>query len=524
MVAAMNGHAHSKLTWLWIVVGIVSLGACAGQGGGPNDNAPEAGSSGSPSGARTGAGASTDAGLASAIDSSGGDGGAPMATGALLWGEALWNGADVVGQSVTFGSSGNMLVSGYYGGWKFPIPLPLDVSTATPASFLGEYDGRGTAVTALSAYPGSLAGDPWLGVAPGSIDSDYLVFHYGTVHDLRYLARGQVTGKALSGGGPGFGVAVLKRDADGSIPSSVDLTSSNIRAIAGSPGGDVVVAGDFSGTLALDGTTLDSKGSVDILVARLDASLGIESAKSYGGSGDEFPEAIAVDASGRVVLAGTTSSDKLDLGCGASAPNGSKASVSFVVMYEPSGICKWNSFAHGARVTALAMDPQGGAVVAGVFESLADFGNGQKLTVPSGDRAGYVQSIDENGKTRWIAQFGTNGKAVASSIAMDPWQNVVVGGQFAGTMDIGNETYGSVSGDAFAAKLAPSGTPLWNLRFGDATGNAISGVAVDSKGNIGVVGTVVGQATIRYGAGATGVTQVGRAGGGEQALVMELAP
>jgi hypothetical protein len=313
----------------------------------------------------------------------------------------------------------------------------------------------------------------------------------------------------------------MKRESGGQVTALRTFQSGYGVVMARDPRGGVVVAGDFDGQVAFtNGKPLEAKG-LDIFVVEFDASLNVQRATSYGGDGDESITAVSLDSSGNMALAGVTSSDWLNLGCGHEVVPGGM-SRAFVASYDSARACQWTRFAHAGTwgafdARALGVDSAGGVVVGGNVAHDTDFGDGLNVTVPNDVRQiGYVLSLDKNGRPRWLKEYGSTKTMVVSSLAVDPWSNVVVGGRFGGVADFGNRTYGSANMDGFVLKLAPSGTRLWDVRFGDADGDAIMGVTVDESGNVAAVGTVVGATSI-------GTTPIGK-GRSKQALVMKLSP
>jgi hypothetical protein len=89
-----------------------------------------------------------------------------------------------------------------------------------------------------------------------------------------------------------------------------------------------------------------------------------------------------------------------------------------------------------------------------------------------------------------------------SGMAVDSAGNVYLAGFYTTTMDFGAagqlpHTPGGTS-DAFLAKIAPNGAPLWAKSFGGSSGTqaAANAVAVDAQGNVTIVGSVAGSVTI----------------------------
>ncbi len=75
-------------------------------------------------------------------------------------------------------------------------------------------------------------------------------------------------------------------------------------------------------------------------------------------------------------------------------------------------------------------------------------------------------------------------------VAADPTGNLVAAGTFISGQDIGGVSISSSGGnDLFLAKFTPAGAPLWVVRRGGTGNDQLEEVAVDSKGNVIVVGT-----------------------------------
>lgn len=92
----------------------------------------------------------------------------------------------------------------------------------------------------------------------------------------------------------------------------------------------------------------------------------------------------------------------------------------------------------------------------------------------------FVSKYDSQGNRQWTQQFGGGGSDYATDIALDSNGNVYVVGYTDGGID-GN----AVSGlnDAFIAKISSSGSTLWIRQLTTPLDDKALGVAVDSIGN-----------------------------------------
>jgi hypothetical protein len=91
---------------------------------------------------------------------------------------------------------------------------------------------------------------------------------------------------------------------------------------------ELVVVGDFEGSITFDAVTLTSEGGRDVFVVRLDEAGAVLSARSFGGPNDQTAAAVAIDGIGRVVVAGDFE-DTMTFG-GASLVSAGKSDVFLV--------------------------------------------------------------------------------------------------------------------------------------------------------------------------------------------------
>ena len=107
----------------------------------------------------------------------------------------------------------------------------------------------------------------------------------------------------------------------------------------------------------------------------------------------------------------------------------------------------------------------------------------------------------------WATSIGGTGTDSGEGIAMDSGGNVYVIGQYSDSVTIGHTTLTSVgSTDAFVAKYDTSGTFQWARSIGGQLSDNGYGIATDSDGNVYVTGTYSGTATFKLG---TTLTSVG---------------
>jgi hypothetical protein len=318
------------------------------------------------------------------------------------------------------------------------------------------------------------------------------------------------------------------------LPSLTSLTTSSVSGgqIALDAAGNSYVAGYFTGTARFGVTVLKSVSlsEPDVFVAKLDAEGNYLWAQSAGGSGYEWPNAIAVDSQGNAYITGYFGSSVATFG-GLSLSNASEAGDAFVAKLEGrTGTWQWavRVGGNGAESgSAIAVDRAGQVVVSGVFESRAvDFGPMISLTnarVRVSDV--FVAKLTAaTGAWQWAVRAGGTGREDVGGLAIDAVGDVYVTGSFSSlaapfgptilTATTTSPGHGNGHGNGngrkhgsfpnvYVAKLNAAGTGwLWAVQGGqsdDAGGGSVArALALDSVGNVYVAGDF-SSATTRFG-------------------------
>ncbi|HEX6790857.1 MAG TPA: T9SS type A sorting domain-containing protein [Candidatus Krumholzibacteria bacterium] len=147
----------------------------------------------------------------------------------------------------------------------------------------------------------------------------------------------------------------------------------------------------------------------------------------------------------------------------------------------------------------VAADAQGNVIIAGEFGGTINLG-GANLVASSTDV--LVAKFDGSGAHQWSRKFGGSLAQHVTSIDVDASGNVVLTGYFESTIDCGGGPLSSAgSTDVFLAKLDAGGVHLWSKRFGStATSEEGLSVAFDGSGNVFVTGRIRG--SVDFGGGA----------------------
>lgn len=232
--------------------------------------------------------------------------------------------------------------------------------------------------------------------------------------------------------------------------------------------GNVVVLGSFQGTLDFGGGPLTSAGSNDVFVTKQTAAGAFFWSKRFGASGDDQGTGVAVDSLGNVLIAGFFTGS-IDFGGGALTSAG--GTDIFVAKFDPSGSHVWSKrfgSTGSDQGLALAVDPANGVTFAGSFSGSVDFGGG--AIVSAGLTDIFLTRLDSGGAFVFSRRFGDATAQAPSAVAVDPVGNVLLAGSFQGLLNLGGATLSSSgSYDAFLAKYDSVGNHIFSKRFGDTT-------------------------------------------------------
>lgn len=392
------------------------------------------------------------------------------------------------GAAVALDPSGAPTVVGTYAGEMsllcktFPVPINTDAFALKLSSDLGICgwgvslgDGGTQTAQAVAILGGSDV------VVAGSITGDLPNCPMGGLVGRSYLAR-------LVGAGGGACVWGLPLG-DSAAGIGVDVVQD----------GNIVVANHFSGSFSLPGcTTVMSKGSSDILVAKLEPSKNCVWLSTFGSSAFDGALDVAGSAGNGVFVTGRFQGNLGGINCGSveNMTNSDGNDDMFLMKLSSDGACVWaKGFGSTPSSTSigehLAIMPDGTVLLQGRFTGDIDLGGGA-TSAPSGGET-FVAAFDDNGSYKWSRLFKNAGATM--DIAVDKAAlNVVLAGRFEGTLHAGSTVLTSAGlDDVLVAKLDADGDLVWAKRFGDAQGQAATGAAINGAGEIFLTGHFAGE-------------------------------
>ncbi|MBH8568778.1 hypothetical protein KB206_07790 [Microvirga sp. STS02] len=352
-----------------------------------------------------------------------------------------------------------------------PAWASVQRSTSPNGSFGG---GLGLAVAADgSCYAtGSYSGTLTLG-------STVLTAGSGAAHF--FLAKYSATGSVL-----------WARSVEGSVANSLNCR------VAVDGAGNAFIAGFFTGTVTVGGTTL-TDATPDSFLAKFDAQ-GQPQWVRQGGAGTSAGS-LATDASGNVAVVGYANT-AVTFGGPAVAGTGV-----FYYKFSPvGGILQSRFIGTGGwldNTRALTLDAAGNAYLVGAFSGTAQFG-AATVTSLMGSLDVYLCKLDATGTPVWTASLGGAADDTAGGVAVDASGSAVVCASSA-YVEPGSGIGGPLGSTLYLARFTPQGAPLWERRInpsgaangaGTNSGPSLAfGVAYDGRGGCYIAGRLRGTAT-----------------------------
>ncbi len=286
------------------------------------------------------------------------------------------------------------------------------------------------------------------------------------------------------------------------------IVEDEIRDVAIDSAGNIIIVGEFNGTLDFDGTVLTTDGDDDGFAAKLDPHGNVLWAKAFGesqGMGGQAVRGVAVDGQDRVVIAGDYS---VEIEIDGNVVLADGVVDLFVAVLDPDGGHVWSkgfgptsAVLTARRVKDVAVDPSGNILVTGEFKGDIDFDGHVIDDGGGGSESTFLVKLNAAGVHQWSATYGVatssdQGLAVATASNGD----VVLCGFFNGTVNFGGQPLSAAGGnDIYVARFDANGNHAWSRRYGDTADQRCTALEVDAAGQVYFGGSMAG--TVNFGGG-----------------------
>jgi hypothetical protein len=299
----------------------------------------------------------------------------------------------------------------------------------------------------------------------------------------------------------------IDEDCDGSMPECSEIWSLGFgneltqatRSVALDADGNIYAFGDFEGTVGYGGEPLTAvESKADLVVSKHDIYGNPIWSLRAGDSSNQYGAKMIVDGQGNLILLGRIYGS-VDFGGGPRSSKG--AGDLLVVKLDGKGQHIWSRVFGSKdpeRAERVVVDAQGDVLLTGTFTTTVDFGGGAFTS--AGMRDAFVVELDgATGEHLFSLQIGGPGDDYGFGIDIDGQGNIVVGGRFQDTIELGSPLSSEGGKDIYLAKLDPSGMPQWSHSFGGIGDDELHDLRVQANGNIVTVGSM--SETVDFGGG-----------------------
>lgn len=309
----------------------------------------------------------------------------------------------------------------------------------------------------------------------------------GNIFITGYFIGSLSLDKELKSSGASKDVFVAKLDSQG-VPkwskAFGDASNQTGQSVAVDKDGNVIIAGDFMGSVNFGAGAMQSTGDYDVFVAMLDANGNRMWEEGLGGTTTQRSKAVAVDGDRNVLVTGSFSAS---MQVGGETLQGTENDM-YLVKFTPSGEVTWSRQFGGPSSqfgTKLAVDPKDGSIaVGGFFLDSISLGGETLMTAGAGLSSIFIGKLNADGGHVWSKAFG-DGTATVNGLTVDVFGNVLATGDFQASINLGGSALqSSGDSDVFLAKLGADGKHVWSKSFGDANGQFGTAIAVDPFGGV----------------------------------------
>ena len=216
----------------------------------------------------------------------------------------------------------------------------------------------------------------------------------------------------------------------------------------------------------------------------------------FGGTGDDYANAVACDPGGNVYIAGQTNSATGISSGGVFQNTLSGTNDGFFAKFTTTGALVFASYFGGSGqdgINAIACDASGNFVFTGQTNSInvISSAGGYQLAL-SGTNDAFIESFSSTGARNWGTYSGGTGTESGSAVVCDAGGKIAVTGNTTSgtgmaTANAYQSTFGGVQ-DGFVAQFSFTGALNWSTYFGGNQADYATGICMDPQNNIAICG------------------------------------
>lgn len=257
------------------------------------------------------------------------------------------------------------------------------------------------------------------------------------------------------------------------------------------PDGSIYIVGYFSSqTMNLGSYSVTNAGGIDIFIAKYNAAGSVQWLKSFGGSGYEQTEDIAIDGSGNIYIAGYYGSPELSFGSFTLENQG--INDIFVVKMDPDGNPVWAVSEGGDMfegATAISVKNEGEVYITGYFGT-DEIQFGDTTLTNTGVQTIFITKYNSDGTVAWAKAGQGSSMDMSTGILVDDSGNLYS----TGYMDSPSVNFDGIilnnngGNDIYLVQYTSDGEIVFAENYGGSGTDAGRALAKDANGNILITG------------------------------------
>ena len=411
-------------------------------------------------------------------------------SGVVEWAKNIGESNDGI-NSVVATSDGGAIAGGYFRSSTIQVGNETLTNKGQEDGLIIKYEMQelpNPVVTNAKSF-GESGDDQIKSIAPTS-DGGYIAGGYFKSSTIQLEGKnGEITLRN-NGSTSYYDAVIIKYDKNKQIEWATSIGGSDndyINSVAETSNGGYIVGGYFeSSTIRVENKTLTNNGSQDGVIIKYSAEGEVEWAKNIGGSRDDEITSVAGTSDGGAIVGGDFDSSTIQVGNETLTNNGYETySDGLIIKYSSSGEVEWTKSFGGSysdKINSVASTSDGGAIVGGDFSGTIQVGNETLTNNGGGD--GLIIKYNNEGDVEWANNIGGIYSDHIESVAPTSDGGYIVGGYFASrTIQIGNETLtNNRSQDGLIIKYSAEGEVEWADSYGGSSSDYIYSVASTSDG------------------------------------------
>jgi len=419
------------------------------------------------------------------------------------------------GRGVAVDDTGSTYVVGNFKGNVDFDPGPgQDIRSAdpdVPSAFMSKFDSAGN-YQWVQVWPCTF--DDKVGIDLGhgvAVDNNDHVYFTGVYQGTVDFDPGG--GEEIrTGSGLYFDMFLCRLNSDGAFQWvrtwGAGQMYDNCTGVAADHTGNVYVTGQYQNTIDFDpGAGVEnhtSNGGLDAFISKFNSSGDFQWARTWGGTGAEATEEVAIGGLGDVyAVGGFQSTTDFDPGDGVDSHTPIGPWDAFLTKFDSAGDFEWAQTWGGTGQTwgnSVIADAAERIYVAGHFVGTVDFnpGAGDYSLTSNGKEDVFLSRFTSTGSFYWARTWGGDSDDEAFSLAVNSLGYVYVTGYFRKHCDFdpgpGEDFRDSASyyEDGFLSKFDFSGNYQWARTWGSVDFDKGYSVCVDNVGSVYVAGYFFG--------------------------------